>query len=98
MATTDTFSNDRRHLSDRRADTSAGSLRASSRMNAIDWIAMVLMIVGGINWGLIGLFNYNLVSALFGEMSALSRVIYALVGISALYSIYTSSKLADQRD
>ena len=68
--------------------------RASARgMNAVDWIAMVLLIVGGLNWGLVGLADFNLVAAIFGEQSALSRIIYVLVGLSALWSIYTATKL-----
>ena len=45
------------------------------------------MIVGGLNWGLIGLFGFDLVAALFGEMSALSRLVYVLVGASALWQL-----------
>ena len=67
------------------------------RLNAIDWIALVLVIVGGVNWGLVGLFDFNLVDSLFGQMSALSRIIYALVGLSALYLIYTAVKLSSAR-
>jgi len=58
-----------------------------NRMNFIDWLTLILLIIGGLNWGLIGFFDYNLVSAIFGEMSTLSRIIYSLVGISALYWI-----------
>ena len=53
-------------------------------MRAINLITLVLLIVGGLNWGLVGLFDFDLVAALFGEMSALSRIVYALVGLSAL--------------
>lgn len=56
-------------------------------MKIIDTIALVLVIVGAINWGLIGLFNFNLVDTIFGTMSALSRIIYTLVGISGLWCI-----------
>lgn len=56
-------------------------------MKIIDKIALLLIIIGAINWGLIGFFNFNLVSAIFGEMSILSRIIYALVGISGLWGI-----------
>ncbi len=56
-------------------------------MKAIDTIALVLMIIGAINWGLIGLFKFDLVATLFGEMSALSRIIYTLVGVSGLWGI-----------
>ncbi|WIM47556.1 DUF378 domain-containing protein [Methanosarcina mazei] len=56
--------------------------------NPVDLIALILVIVGGLNWGLVGLLNFNLVSAIFGEGSALSRIIYILVGLVALYTIY----------
>ena len=56
-------------------------------MNVIDKIALVLIIIGAINWGLIGFFNFNLVAVIFGEMTWISRVIYALVGISGLWGI-----------
>jgi len=49
--------------------------------------AVVLVIIGGLNWGLVGFFDWNLVDALFGEGSALSRIIYAIVGLAALYMI-----------
>lgn len=54
-------------------------------MKIVDTIALVLIIIGAINWGLIGLFNFNLVDAIFGTMSLLSRIIYTLVGISGLW-------------
>ena len=91
MATINAPASERRHLSDRR--TSSGSLH-KSKMNALDWIAMVLLIVGGLNWGLVGLFNIDLVAALFGTQTAFTRIVYVLVGLSALYTIYTSSKMA----
>ena len=50
-------------------------------MRVLNAIVLTLVIVGGINWGLIGLFDYNLVDALFGTMSWFSRTIYTLVGI-----------------
>lgn len=56
-------------------------------MKVIDKIALVLVIIGAINWGLIGIFNFNLVDTLFGVMSILSRIIYILVGISGLWAI-----------
>ena len=63
------------------------------RVNSLDGIAEALIIVGGINWGLVGFFNYNLVDAVFGFGSTASRVIYALVGLSAVYMIYASLKI-----
>jgi uncharacterized protein len=55
------------------------------RINSIDWLFLILLIVGGLNWGLIALFDFNLVSALFGADTALSNIIYILVGASAIY-------------
>jgi len=57
-----------------------------AKMNALDYVAVVLLIVGGLNWGL-AVFNFNLVSALLGT-GALAKTIYGLVGISAIYSIF----------
>lgn len=57
------------------------------RMGTIDWIAMILLIIGGLNWGLVGLFDMDLVAALFGAKSMLSRAVYTLVGVSALYEL-----------
>jgi uncharacterized membrane protein YuzA (DUF378 family) len=56
-------------------------------MPIINKTTLLLLIVGGLNWGLVGLFGFDLVAALFGEMSVLSRVVYALVGASALWQI-----------
>ena len=56
-------------------------------MKVIDTIALILVIIGAINWGLVGIFNFNLVDAIFGAMSVISRIIYILVGISGLWSI-----------
>ena len=56
-------------------------------MRIIDKIALLLIIIGAINWGLIGLFNFNLVDSIFGTMSIVSRIIYTLVGISGLWGI-----------
>jgi hypothetical protein len=64
------------------------------KLNTVDWTALALVIIGGLNWGLVGAFDFNLVDTIFGEKSALSRIIYILVGLSALYLLYTASKLA----
>jgi uncharacterized membrane protein YuzA (DUF378 family) len=56
-------------------------------MRIINVVTLVLLIVGGLNWGLVGLFDFDLVATLFGEMSALSRIVYTLVGVSALWQI-----------
>ena len=54
-------------------------------MKRLDVVAAVLVVVGGLNWGLVGAAGFDLVATLFGPMSALSRVVYVLVGISAVY-------------
>lgn len=56
-------------------------------MKALNLITLVLVIIGGLNWGLVGAFDFNLVAALFGEGSALSRIVYVLVGLSALWQL-----------
>ena len=55
-------------------------------MRTLNVIALILVIIGAINWGLIGFFEFDLVSTLFGTMTAFTRVIFALVGIAGLYS------------
>ena len=56
-------------------------------MKAIDYIVLVLVIISAINWGLVGFFGLDLVAFLFGSMSVLSRIIYAVIGICGLYAI-----------
>ena len=56
-------------------------------MEILDKTALTLIIIGAINWGLIGLFRFDLVATLFGEMSLLSRIVYSLVGISGIWGI-----------
>jgi len=54
-------------------------------MKALKIISIILIIVGGLNWGLVGLFNFDLVAAIFGVMSTLSKIVYTLVGLAAIY-------------
>jgi uncharacterized protein len=58
-----------------------------NEMKALTIVTLVLLIVGGLNWGLVGLFGFDLVAAMFGAGSALSRIVYVLVGLSALGQI-----------
>jgi hypothetical protein len=53
--------------------------------STMDWVAYILVVVGGLNWGLVGAFEYDLVASIFGSMSTLSRIIYVLVGLSAIW-------------
>jgi hypothetical protein len=62
------------------------------KMNVLDWIAFVLVIIGGLNWGLVGALNYNVVYTIFG-IGTVADVVYILVGLSALYLLATSSKM-----
>lgn len=64
------------------------------KMNMLDTLAYVLVVVGGLNWGLVGFFDYNLVDKIFGVGSGLSRTVYALVGLAALYMVYFLAKLS----
>jgi uncharacterized membrane protein YuzA (DUF378 family) len=56
-------------------------------MRALNILTLVLLIVGGLNWLLVGAIDFDLVAALFGDMSPLSRIVYVLVGLSAVYQI-----------
>ena len=56
-------------------------------MKFINILTLILVIVGGLNWGLVGLFDFDLVAAIFGGGSALSRIVYVLVGLSAIWQV-----------
>lgn len=58
------------------------------KLTILDWVALVLAIVGAINWGLVGLFSFDLVAGIFGSMALIARIIYALVGLAGLYLIF----------
>ena len=60
---------------------------ANSIWKSIDIVAYALLLIGALNWGLVGLFDLDLVGILFGEMTFLSRVVYTLVGLTAIYDI-----------
>ena len=64
-------------------------------MKVLYYIALTLVIIGAINWLLIGLFNFDLVATIFGAMSVMSRIIYVIVGIAGLISIGLYSKVND---
>lgn len=72
-------------------------ITTATGLNGLDWTAFALTIIGGLNWGLVGLFNFDLVAAIFGDMSALSRIIYILVGASAIYLAVISTRLGKRR-
>ena len=62
-----------------------------AKLNVIDWIAAILVIIGAINWGLVAM-NFNLVSAIFGD-GVFTKIIYGLVGLSGLWMVYTLTKV-----
>lgn len=63
------------------------------KLTTVDWVALVLLAVGGLNWGLVGLFKFDLVATILGDMSALSRIVYFVVGASAVYILTISPNL-----
>jgi uncharacterized protein len=63
------------------------------RLTTLDWIALILVIIGGLNWLLVGLFSFDLVAAIFGELSLISRIVYILVGLAAIYTIYLATRI-----
>lgn len=58
------------------------------KINPLDWIALILVIVGGLNWGLVGAFQFDLVQAILGTIPVLANIVYILVGLAGLYMIY----------
>lgn len=72
-------------------------------MKALNIVTLILVIVGGLNWGLVGLFGFDLVAAIFGAGSILSRIVYILVGLSAAWQLMplvatmSSDEVAAQR-
>ena len=64
-------------------------------MKAINGVALTLVIIGALNWLLVGLFEFNLVDAIFGSLSWITRIIYIIVGIAGIWSIAFYSKLSD---
>ncbi|MFH1088652.1 MAG: DUF378 domain-containing protein [Patescibacteria group bacterium] len=57
-------------------------------MSTIKWIAVILMVIGALNWGFVGFFNFDLVATLFGSGTILSVIIYDLVGLSGVYALF----------
>jgi uncharacterized membrane protein YuzA (DUF378 family) len=70
----------------RQFKTNVSPFQEENNMKSIDVLAAILLVVGGLNWGLVGLFQFDLVAALFGGQGAgLARVVYSLVGLAAIY-------------
>jgi len=68
-------------------------------MQALDALKTILIVIGGLNWGLVGFFEYNLVDSLFGEGSWLARTVYAIVGLAAVWALVSLlAKTADKAE
>ncbi|HUT86371.1 MAG TPA: DUF378 domain-containing protein [Elusimicrobiales bacterium] len=65
-------------------------------MKSVRLIALWLVVIGGLNWGLVGLFGFDLVAALLGNMTMLARIVYVLVGVSAIYMLTMLGKLSQK--
>ncbi len=71
--------------------------RTTSRtpgLNAVDWLALVLMIIGALNWGLVGAFDIDLVASLLGGVPMAARVVYILVGLAGIYGVVLAARLS----
>lgn len=58
------------------------------KMSGMDWVVWILLFVGGLNWGLVGAFDFNLVDSIFGADSSIGMIIYILVGLAAVWSLF----------
>jgi len=67
------------------------------KMNVVDWIAFVLVIIGALNWGLVGIFQFNLVDTLTGSVEIIPRIIYGLVGVAAIYLIASAAMMKSNK-
>lgn len=65
-------------------------------MKTLDYIALILVVIGAINWGLIGFFSFDLVRMIFGDMTLVSRIVYSLVGVSGLYALSFFGRLRNE--
>lgn len=90
MATMNAPAAERRHTPERRVNS--GTLLAEV-LSPLDWVAMAVMIMGGISWGLVGAFDVDILATAFGIQAPLTRLVYALVGIASLYGVYLLTKL-----
>lgn len=73
-------------------ETSPEKTKTEER-DMVSWIALILLIIGGLNWGLVGLIKLDVVATIFGDMTVLARIIYLLVGISGIYILLMPPKM-----
>jgi len=67
------------------------------KLNTLDWISMILLIIGGLNWGLVGLINMDLVKNVFGA-GIIAKIIYILVGLAAVYALVMAGKMGKKEE
>ncbi len=63
-----------------------------NKLSSLDWLALILVIIGGLNWLLVGLFSFDLIAAIFGYMTVLTRLVYTLAGLASLYLLFAAGK------
>lgn len=68
------------------------------KINGLDWAAMILTIVGAVNWGLVGAFNFNLADVIFGSWPSIVRITYVIIGLSGLYVLANISKIGGEQE
>jgi uncharacterized membrane protein YuzA (DUF378 family) len=66
-------------------------------MKTLDVIVAILLIIGGLNWGLVGVFKFDLVAAIFGDMGVITRIIYIIVGVCAIYQAILWKSIQNRR-
>jgi len=64
-----------------------------NKLTTFDWVSLTLVLIGGLNWLLVGLFSWDLVATIFGDMSVVSRLVYIIVGLAAVWILIISNKL-----
>ncbi len=94
MATMNEPAAERRHIPERRSHHSAKHVMG---LSALDWVAMVLMIIGAVSWGLVGVLDLDLVANTFGVHTPITRFVDAVLGLSGLYGVYRLTTLAARR-
>ena len=71
----------------------ASAISSGPKFTTADWVALILAVIGGLNWGLVGAFSFDPVATLLGDHSMASRVTYLFFGLSSIYAMYTATKL-----
>jgi uncharacterized membrane protein YuzA (DUF378 family) len=75
------------------AGAHASAISSGPKFATADWVAFILAVIGGLNWGLIGAFSFDPVATLLGDHSMASRVTYLFFGLSSIYAMYSATKL-----